>query len=72
MSIDVYQAIADGVSAGADADEANATALKAGLGEVVAQAQALFGSSYVERLCGNYLSLGGFCGVGGLDRMRPD
>ncbi|WP_299918012.1 gluconate 2-dehydrogenase subunit 3 family protein [uncultured Roseobacter sp.] len=48
LSIDVYQAIADGVSAGADADEANATALKAGLDEVDTQAQALFGASYVD------------------------
>ncbi|WP_299506734.1 gluconate 2-dehydrogenase subunit 3 family protein [uncultured Roseobacter sp.] len=43
LSIDVYQAIADGVSAGADA-----TALKAGLDQVDAQAQALFGASYVD------------------------
>jgi hypothetical protein len=47
LGIEVYQAITDGVVAGADADEASAASLKAGLAAVEEQAQALFGQSYV-------------------------
>ncbi|MEM1079898.1 MAG: gluconate 2-dehydrogenase subunit 3 family protein, partial [Pseudomonadota bacterium] len=48
LDIEVYQAVVDGVLAGADDDEANATALRDGLAQVEEQAQALFGSSYVD------------------------
>lgn len=48
LDMEVYQAITDGVIAGADADEANAKALTSGLAQIEDQAQALFGSSYVE------------------------
>lgn len=48
LDVSVYQAVTDGVMAGADADEANAAGLKAGLADVEAQAQALFGTSYVD------------------------
>lgn len=48
LDIEVYQAVADGVLAGADDDEANAAALRDGLAQVDDQAQALFGSNYVD------------------------
>lgn len=48
LDVEVYQAIADGVIAGADADADNAAALKTGLDQIEAQAQALFGTSYVD------------------------
>ncbi|MEM1130989.1 MAG: gluconate 2-dehydrogenase subunit 3 family protein [Pseudomonadota bacterium] len=48
LDIEVYQAVADGIIAGADDDEANASALREGLAQVEEQAQALFGTSYVE------------------------
>lgn len=48
LGIEVYQAIADGVVAGASEDEATAQTLSEGLAQVEEQAQALFGSSYKD------------------------
>lgn len=48
LSIDVYQAITDGVVAGAEGDEDNAKALSTGLAQIEEQSQALFGTSYVN------------------------
>lgn len=48
LDLSVYQAVTDGIIAGADNDAANAEALKAGLAQIEDQAQSLFGSSYVD------------------------
>lgn len=48
LDIEVYQAVTNGIIAGADGDEANAASLKAGLAAVEEQAQSLFGTGYVS------------------------
>lgn len=48
LDIEVYQAVSDGIIAGADGDADKAAVLKDGLAQVEAQAQSLFASRYVE------------------------
>ncbi|MGQ7848535.1 hypothetical protein ACUNV4_28825 [Granulosicoccus sp. 3-233] len=48
VPIDVYQAVTSSIIAGADDDAANAEQLRTGVGQIDAQARALFGAGYLD------------------------